>query len=83
MFLTLLPFLSSAFVPTATMPAGLRQFAEYQPFTAVTQAVRGLVVGGPVASHAMAAVAWSLGIALASYLWSMRLYERRRAADPT
>ena len=46
MFLTLLPFLSSAFVPTATMPAGLRQFAEYQPFTPVTQTVRGLLTGG-------------------------------------
>ena len=45
MFLTLLPFLSSGFVPTDTMPAGLRQFAEYQPFTPVTQTVRGLLTG--------------------------------------
>jgi ABC-2 type transport system permease protein len=82
MFLTLLPFLSSAFVPTATMPAGLRQFAEYQPFTPVTQTIRGLLVGGPVASHAIAAIAWSVGIALASYLWSLTLYDRRRAATP-
>jgi len=83
MFLTLLPFLSSAFVPTATMPAGLRQFAEYQPFTPVTQTVRGLLTGGPIGAHAIAAVAWSAGIALACYLWSIRLYDRRRAADPT
>src|SRR5581483_6627460 len=62
MFLTLLPFLSSGFVPTATMPAGLRQFATYQPFTPVTQTVRGLLVGGPVGTHAVAAVAWSTGI---------------------
>ena len=82
MFLTLLPFLSSAFVPTNTMPTGLRQFAEYEPFTPVTQAVRGLLVGGPTASHAVAAVAWSAGIALASYLWALRLYDRRRAAGP-
>src|SRR5665811_2197956 len=41
MFLTLLPFLSSGFVPTDTMPVGLRQFAEYEPFTPVTQTVRG------------------------------------------
>ena len=58
MFLTLLPFLSAAgSCLTATLPAGLRQFAEYQPFTPVTQTVRGLLVGGPVGSHAVAAIA--------------------------
>jgi ABC-2 type transport system permease protein len=82
MFLTLLPFLSSGFVPTSSMPAGLRQFAEYQPFTPITQTVRGLLVGGPVGSHAVAAIAWSIGIAVVCYLWSIRLYDRRRAADP-
>jgi ABC-2 type transport system permease protein len=82
MFLTLLPFLSSGFVPTATMPAGLRQFAEYQPFTPVTQTVRGLLTGGPIGAHAIAAIAWSAGIALVSYLWAVRLYNRRRAASP-
>ncbi|HEY2553286.1 MAG TPA: ABC transporter permease [Streptosporangiaceae bacterium] len=83
MFLTLLPFLSSGFVPTASMPAGLRQFAEYEPFTPVTQTVRGLLTGGPVAAHAMPAIAWSVGIALVSYLWAIRLYNRRRAATPS
>ena len=82
MFLTLLPFLSSGFVPTASMPAGLRQFAEYEPFTPVIQTVRGLLTGGPVGMHAIAAIAWSAGIALASYLWAVRLYNRRRAAEP-
>ena len=82
MFLTLLPFLSSGFVPTATMPAGLRQFAEYEPFTPVTQTVRGLLTGGPIGAHAIAAIAWSVGIALVSYLWAVRLYNRRRAASP-
>jgi ABC-2 type transport system permease protein len=83
MFLTLLPFLSSAFVATATMPAGLRQFAEYEPFTPVTQTVRGLITGGPIGSNAVAAIAWSVGIALVSYLWAVRLYNRRRAATPS
>ena len=82
MFLTLLPVLSSAFVATATMPAGLRQFAQYQPFTPVTQTVRGLLTGGPVGTQAIAAIAWSVAIALASYLWAIRLYNRRRAANP-
>jgi ABC-2 type transport system permease protein len=80
MFLTLLPFLSSGFVPTDTMPAGLRQFAEYQPFTPVTQTVRGLLTDSPVGTHAIVAVAWSAGIAVASYLWAVRLYSRRAAA---
>ena len=82
MFLTLLPFLSSGFVPTASMPAGLRQFAEYEPFTPVTQTVRGLLTGGPVAAHAIPAIVWSGAIALVCYLWAVRLYNRRRAATP-
>jgi ABC-2 type transport system permease protein len=82
MFLTLLPLLSSGFVPTATMPDGLRQFAEYQPFTPVTQTVRGLLTGTPTGTHALAAIGWSVGIAVVCYLWSVRLYDRRRAADP-
>jgi ABC-2 type transport system permease protein len=78
MFLTLLPFLGSGFVPTSTMPAGLRQFAEYQPFTAVTETVRGLLTGTHIGTHAIAAVAWSIGIALASYLWAVHLYTHRQ-----
>jgi ABC-2 type transport system permease protein len=46
-FLTLLPFLSSGFVPTSNMPVGLRQFAEYQPFTPVIQTTRGLLTRTP------------------------------------
>ena len=45
MFLTLLPLLGSGFVATATMPEGLRQFADYQPFSAVADTVRGLLTG--------------------------------------
>jgi ABC-2 type transport system permease protein len=79
MVLTLLPFLSSGFVPTETMPPGLRQFAEYQPFTPVTEAVRGLLSGTGAGTNAIAAIAWSVGIALAGYLWARHLYNRRRA----
>jgi ABC-2 type transport system permease protein len=77
MFLILLPFLGSGFVPTASMPTGLRWFAEYQPFTPVTQTLRGLLVGGAIGSDALTAVAWGVGIALLSYLWAKRLYSRR------
>ncbi len=77
MFLTLLPFLGSGFVPTDSMPAGLRQFAEYQPFTPVTETVRALLNGGAVGHSAIEAIAWSVGISIAAYLWSIRLYNNR------
>ena len=82
LFLTLLPLFSSGFVPTHTMPDGLRQFAEYQPFTPVTQTVRGLLSGTSTGGHVVAALAWSVGITVVCYLWSVRLYDRRRAAEP-
>lgn len=78
MFLTLLPFLSSAFVPVATMPDGLRQFAEYQPFTPVTETLRGLLTGTPIGNNASLAIGWSVVIAAASYLWARRLYASRQ-----
>jgi ABC-2 type transport system permease protein len=80
MLLLFLPFLGSGFVPTATMPAGLRQFAEYQPFTPVADTLRGLVTSGSIGAHAAAAVGWSVSIALAAYLWAISLYDRRGAA---
>jgi ABC-2 type transport system permease protein len=82
MFLILLPFLGSGFVRTATMPEGLRQFSQYEPFSPVVDTVRGLLTDATVGSRAIVAVAWSLGIAAASYFWATRLYNHRRAADP-
>jgi ABC-2 type transport system permease protein len=76
LFLLILPFFGSGFVPAGSMPAGLRWFAEYQPFTPITEALRGLLTGGPVASHAAAAGAWCAGIALVSYLWARRRYDQ-------
>lgn len=78
MFLTLLPLLGSGFVPTESMPAGLRQFAEYQPFTPVAETVRGLLTGTHIGSDAIFAVAWSVAIGTASYLWAIHLYNCRR-----
>ena len=62
--LMLLPFLGSGFVPTDSMPAGLRWFAEYQPFTPIIETLRGLLLGTPIGNSAMLAVAWCAGIAL-------------------
>jgi ABC-2 type transport system permease protein len=76
MFLLLLPFLGSGFVPTDSMPAGVRWFAEYQPFTPATETVRGLLLGTPIGHNAIIAVAWCAGIALLGYLWARRLYIR-------
>jgi ABC-2 type transport system permease protein len=82
MILFLLVFLSNGFVQTQTMPGGLRQFAEYQPFSPVVDTVRGLLTHAGVGDHAIVAIAWSVGIALGAYLWATRLYDRRRAAEP-
>jgi ABC-2 type transport system permease protein len=77
MFLLLLPFLGSGFVPTSSLPAGLRWFAEYQPFTPVTTAVRQLLAGGAVGDNAVIAIAWGAGVALGSYLWARHVYSTR------
>jgi len=79
MFLTFLPFLGSSFVPASSMPAGLRQFAHYQPFTPATETLRGLLTGTPIGANGIIALGWSVGIALASYLWARRLYANRRS----
>jgi ABC-2 type transport system permease protein len=77
MFLLLLPFLGSGFVPTASMPAGLRWFAQYQPFTPVTETLRGLLLGTGIGAQAWLAAAWCVAIAAAGYLWAKALYRRR------
>ena len=74
--LVFLPFLGSGFVPTDSMPAGLRAFAEYQPFTPVIETVRGLLMGTPIGSSAVIAGAWCAGITLAGYLWALTLFNR-------
>jgi ABC-2 type transport system permease protein len=75
--LTLLPFLSSGFVPTESMPAGLRWFAEHQPFTPIIETVRGLLFGTSIGNNAILAVGWCIAITVACFLWSQRLYNRR------
>jgi ABC-2 type transport system permease protein len=75
--LILLPFLSSAIVPVAKMGSGVRQFAEYQPFTSIIETLRGLLTGTPSAGDAVAAVAWCVGIALVGYLWSLSIFKKR------
>jgi ABC-2 type transport system permease protein len=79
MFLLLLPFFGSGFVPVESMPAGVRWFAENQPFTSITDTVRSLLAGEHVGSTGITAIVWSLAIAAAAYLWARHLYNRRPA----
>jgi ABC-2 type transport system permease protein len=74
--LILLPFLSSGFVPTESMPAGIRWFAEYQPFTPFIETLRGLLMGTAIANSALLSAVWCALIGLVGFRWAMKLYER-------
>jgi ABC-2 type transport system permease protein len=74
-----LPFVSSAYVPTGSMPAGVRWFAEYQPFTPIIQTLRGLLTGTPIGHDAVLAVIWCVAIAGGGYFWARARYDRRPA----
>ncbi len=74
--LTLLPFLGSGFVPTDSMPAGLRWFAEYQPFTPIMETLRGLLLGTEIGNSAVLAVGWCTLITALGFLWSRSIYKR-------
>ena len=77
MFLILLPFLGSGFVPTSSLPTGMRWFAEYEPFTPVNETLRGLLTGTKIGDNLVITIAWCFGVAVLSYAWSRRLYERQ------
>jgi ABC-2 type transport system permease protein len=74
--LTLLPFLSSGFVPTDSMPTWLGWFAEYQPFTPFIETVRGLLMGTPIGDNGWLTIAWSVVIMVLSFLWAVKLFNR-------
>jgi ABC-2 type transport system permease protein len=74
--LMLLPFLGSGFVPTDSMPAGLKWFADHQPFTPINEALRALLAGTHVGSDGIVALAWCAVITAASYAWALKLYNR-------
>ncbi|WP_084714109.1 ABC transporter permease [Streptacidiphilus rugosus] len=76
MFLMLLPFLGSGFVPPDSLPTPMRWFAEYEPFTPVNETLRGLLTGTRIGDNLLITIAWTVGVALLSYAWSRRLYER-------
>lgn len=71
-----LTFASAAFVPTETMPRGLRIFAENQPVTHVIEAVRALMIGTPIEDHAFWAVVWCIGILIVAIPFAAFLFRR-------
>ncbi|NEK86499.1 ABC transporter permease [Blastococcus saxobsidens] len=77
--LLLLPFFGSGFVPTDSMPAGLRWFAEHQPFTPIIETLRGLLTGTAIGSTGAVAVAWCVAFTVVGWLWARRNYENRPA----
>jgi ABC-2 type transport system permease protein len=79
LILVVLPFVSSAFVPTGSMPAGARWFARNQPFTPVIQTLRGLLTGTPIGHNAIVAGAWCVGLSAVGYLWARARYDRNPA----
>ncbi|MEV4481554.1 ABC transporter permease [Micromonospora coxensis] len=75
--LIMLPFFSSAIVPAEKMGPGVRQFAEYQPFTPIIETLRGLLAGAPSSGDAIPAIAWCVGIAVVGYLWARSTFQKR------
>jgi ABC-2 type transport system permease protein len=76
LLLTMLVFMGSGFVPVESFPPGLRWFAEHQPFTPITETLRGLLGGTPIGSSGLVALGWCVFITCVGYLWSRSLYDR-------
>lgn len=71
-----LPLISSAFVPTASMPPAVRIFAEHQPLTSVVETIRALLSNQPAGDDLWIALSWCTGIVLVAYFFAMRVYKR-------
>lgn len=77
--LIFLPFISSAFVPTDSMPKVVRAFAENQPVASIVETIRALLSSQPVGNDIWIALAWCIGIMLVAYFFAMRVYNQRAA----
>jgi ABC-2 type transport system permease protein len=73
----LLPLVSSAFVPTKSMPGPVRAFAENQPVTSIVETIRALLSNQPVGNAIWIALAWCVGIMLVAYTFAMIVYKKR------
>jgi ABC-2 type transport system permease protein len=75
--LIFLPFISSAFVPTDSMPGAVRAFAENQPVTTIVNTIRDLLTQQPVGTDIWIALAWLVGILIVAYTFAMATYRRK------
>ncbi|MGV9293553.1 ABC transporter permease [Amycolatopsis sp. NPDC003676] len=75
--LIFLPFVSSAFVPTSTMPGPVRAFAEHQPTTSIVNAIRGLLTQQPVGAEIWTALGWCIGVLALAYVFATLVYRRK------
>jgi len=75
--LLFLPFISSAFVPTSTMPAAVRVFAQYQPVTSIVDSIRALLSNRPVGGNIWIALAWCVVIAIVAYFFANKAYKQK------
>ncbi|MGO8692666.1 MAG: ABC transporter permease [Rectinemataceae bacterium] len=72
-----LPLISSAFVPTDTMPGPVRAFAEYQPVTSIVNAIRNLFTQQPVGTNIWTALVWCVGILIVAYVFATATYHHK------
>jgi ABC-2 type transport system permease protein len=79
MLIVFLPFVGSAFAPASSMPAGVRQFAEYQPFTPAIETLRGLLTGAPIGHNAVICLVWCAVIAAGGYAWAVASFRKPQA----
>ena len=77
--LIFLPFISSAFVPTATMPGPVRWFAEHQPATSIVNSIRDLYSGRPAGTDLYVGLGWCAAVIAVAYVTAMVLYNRKVA----
>ncbi|WP_433577285.1 ABC transporter permease [Nocardia brasiliensis] len=75
----MLPFLGSGLVSPDTMPAGLRQFAAYQPFTPITETVRGLLMGSEIGNNGIISIGWCLVLTVGGFFWANAIFRRKTA----
>ena len=75
--LIMLPFFSSAIVPAGKMGPGIREFAQYQPFTSIIESIRGFFTGAPNGAQTLAAIAWALAIGIVGYVWARNKFAKQ------
>ena len=79
MLIVFLPFVGSAFAPASLMPPGVRQFAEYQPFTPAIETIRGLLTGTPIGHNAVIALGWCAVLGAGGYAWALAAFKKPQA----